>query len=173
MAANAASISVSHFEPLQRLSVTGAAVDGSQKTGAAGPVAVRFDALGRSFDLELSPNSRLLGVAREIPGNPAMPYLGKLAGIENSWARIVISNGTAAGLIWDGNELFAIERPGDNVAGSDTAIIYRLADALIAPGSMTCGAGGSLTTGSAVYKSLGTELRDATVGMEWLGRGTR
>ena len=162
MAAQAATISLSHFEPLQRLSVAGAAVDGSQKTGAAGPVAVRFDALGRSFDLELSPNSRLLGVAREIPGNPAMPYLGKLAGVENSWARIVISNGTPAGLIWDGNELFAIERSGDNVAGSDTAIIYRLADALIAPGSMTCGAGGSLTTGSAVYKSLGTELRAAT-----------
>lgn len=161
-AAQAATISLSHHEPLQRLSVTGAAIDGSQKTGAAGPVAMRFDALGRSFDLELSPNSRLLGVAREVPGNPAIPYVGKLAGAENSWARIVISDGTPAGLIWDGNELFAIERPGDNVVGSDTTIIYRLADALIAPGAMTCGAGGSLTTGSAVYKSLGTELRATT-----------
>jgi len=158
MVAQAATISLSHYEPLQRLSVAGAGIGGNQKIGVAGPVAMSFDALGRSFELELSPNSRLLGVAREIAGNALIPYRGKLAGFENSWVRVVVSDGKPSGLIWDGSELFAVERPGDNIAGADTAIIYRLADALVAPGSMTCGAGRDMTTGAAVYQSLAAEL---------------
>jgi uncharacterized repeat protein (TIGR01451 family) len=158
MAVQAATISLSHHEPLQRLSIGGASIDGSQKIGAAGPVEMKFDALGRSFELQLSPNGRLLDAARVIAGNTVIPYRGKLAGNDNSWVRIVIADGVPSGLVWDGSELFAIERPGDNVAGADTTIIYRLADAIIAPGSMTCGAGGALMNGAAVYKSLGAEL---------------
>lgn len=162
MAAQAATISLSHYEPLQRLSVTGTSVDGSQKTGVVGPVDMRFDALGRSFELQLTPNSRLLGVARDMTDNAAVPYHGRLAGVDGSWVRIVIADEAPSGVIWDGSELFAIERAGDNAIGANSTIIYRLADALIAPGSMTCGARGSLTTGSAVYKSLGSELRAVT-----------
>lgn len=162
MAAQAATISLSHHEPLQRLNIGGASVDGSQKIGATVPVEMSFDALGRSFELQLSPNARLLDAVRNLAGNAVTPYRGKLAGNDNSWVRIVIADGTPAGLIWDGSELFAIERPGDNVVGSDSTIIYRLADAIIAPGSMTCGAGGSLTNGGAVYKTLTAELSATT-----------
>lgn len=162
MAAQAATISLSHHEPLQRLNIGGASVDGSQKVGATVPVEMSFDALGRSFELQLSPNARLLDAVRNLAGNAVTPYRGKLAGNDNSWVRIVIADGTPAGLIWDGSELFAIERPGDNVVGSDSTIIYRLADAIIAPGSMTCGAGGSLTNGGAVYKTLTAELSATT-----------
>ena len=158
MAAQAATVSLSHHEPLQRLSIGGSSVDGSQKIGAAGPVDMRFDALGRSFELQLSPNGRLLGAARDIAGSTITPYRGKLAGNDNSWVRIVVANGVPSGLIWDGSELLAIERAGDNVAGTDTTIIYRLADAVIAPGSMTCGAGGAVMSGAAVYKTLAAEL---------------
>jgi len=162
MAAQAATISLSHHEPLQRLNISGASVDGSQKIGATVPVEMSFDALGRSFELQLSPNARLLDAARDLAGNTVTPYRGKLAGNDNSWVRIVIADGAPAGLIWDGSELFAIERRGDNVAGADGTIIYRLADAVIAPGSMTCGAGGSLANGGAVYKTLAAEL-NATI----------
>ena len=162
MAAQAATISLSHHEPLQRLSIAGSATDGSQKTGAAGPVDMRFDALGRNFELQLVPNNRLLQAAREIAGASVIPYRGTLAGIEDSWVRVVIADGVPSGMIWDGNELFAIERPGDNLADADSAIIYRLADAIVAPGSMSCGAGGSLTSGSAVYKTLLAELGAVT-----------
>jgi uncharacterized repeat protein (TIGR01451 family) len=158
MAAQGETVSLSHYEPLQRLSITTTGIDGSRKIGAAAPVDMRFDALGRKFDLQLSPNSRLLDAAREIPGNSVVPYRGALAGIENSWVRIVMSDGMPSGMIWDGNELFAIERAGDNIAGADATIIYRLADAFVAPGSMTCGAGGSLTNGNAIYKALTAEL---------------
>ena len=129
MAVQAATISLSHHEPLQRLSISGASVDGSQKIGVAGPVEMKFDALGRSFELQLSPNGRLLDAARDLAGNSVIPYRGKLAGNDSSWVRIVIADGVPSGLIWDGSELLAIERPGDNVAGADSTIIYRLADA--------------------------------------------
>ena len=162
MAAQSATISLSHHEPLQRLSISGASVDGSQKIGATVPVVMSFDALGRSFELQLSPNARLLDTARDLAGNAVTPYRGQLAGNDSSWVRIVIADGAPAGLILDGSELFAIERPGDNVVGSDSTIIYRLADAIIAPGSMTCGAGGSLTNGGAVYKTLTAELTATT-----------
>ncbi|HSM31392.1 MAG TPA: M12 family metallo-peptidase [Woeseiaceae bacterium] len=162
MAAQAATISLAHHEPMQRLNINGPDIEGSQKIRVAGPVEMSFDAMGRSFELQLSPNARLLDTARDLAGNSVIPYRGKLAGNEDSWVRIVIADGAPAGLIWDGSELFAIERPGDNVVGSDSTIIYRLADAIIAPGSMTCGAGGSLTNGGAVYKTLTAELSAAT-----------
>jgi hypothetical protein len=161
-AVQAATISLSHHEPLQRLKISSISSIGSQKMTAAGPVDLSFDALGRSFELQLSPNSRLLAAARDITGGSVVPYRGQLAGNENSWVRIVISDGQPSGLIWDGSELFAIERADDNVAGADAAIIYRLADAFVAPGTMTCGAGGSLTNGAAVYKSLSAELSAVT-----------
>ncbi|HSN52782.1 MAG TPA: hypothetical protein VLS87_09635, partial [Woeseiaceae bacterium] len=121
MAVPAATISLSHHEPLQRLSIAGPASDGSQKTGAAGPVDMRFDALGRNFELQLVPNNRLLQAARAIPGVSVIPYRGMLAGIEDSWVRIVMADGVPSGMIWDGNELFAIERPGDNLVDAESA----------------------------------------------------
>jgi len=158
LALEAGAISLSHHEALQRLSINSHASDGSQKLAVAGPVDLSFDALGRSFELQLAPNSNLLTVARNAAINGVVPYRGQLAGNADSWARIVIANGAPSGLIWDGSELFAIEGPGDNIVGSDSTIIYRLADAVIAPGSMTCGEGHSFSNAGAVYKSLVGEL---------------
>jgi len=161
-ALEAGAISLSHHETLQRLSIHGHASDGSQKLTVAGPVDLSFDALGRSFELQLSPNSNLLAIARNTAATGVVPYRGQLAGNDNSWARIVIANDAPTGLIWDGTDLFAIEGPGDNIVGSDSTIIYRLADAVIAPGSMTCGTADSFSNGGAVYKSLVNELNAAT-----------
>jgi uncharacterized repeat protein (TIGR01451 family) len=160
-ALEAGAISLSHHETLQRLSIHGHATDGSQKLAVAGPVDLSFDALGRSFELQLAPNSNLLAVARNVASNGVVPYRGQLAGNANSWARIVIANGAPAGLIWDGTELFAIERPGDNIVSSSSSIIYRFADAVIAPGSITCGSSDVFGNAGAVYKSLISELSAA------------
>ena len=163
-AGQSSAVSLSHFESLERLQITPAATDGSQKPGAVGPVDLTFDAFGRAFDLQLTLNNNLLSAARGIDGLAAVPYRGSLASNAESWVRIVIVDGMPGGLIWDGNELFAIERAGSNLAGSASPIIYRLADAVIAPGSMTCGAGDSFTTGAAAYASLVSELAAATQG---------
>jgi uncharacterized repeat protein (TIGR01451 family) len=160
-AVEAGTVSLSHHETLQRLNIQGYAADGSQKLAVAGPVHMSFDALGRSFELQLTPNSNLLSVARRASASGIVPYRGQLAGNDDSWARIVVTYGAPAGLIWDGTELFAIERPGDNIVGSNSPIIYRLADAVIAPGSMTCGSSDVFGNAGAVYKSLVSELSAA------------
>jgi uncharacterized repeat protein (TIGR01451 family) len=85
-------------------------------------------------------------------------YRGELAGRPGSWARIVVSDGMPRGLFWDGTEMYAIEAPGDSIVQSNVPVIYRLADAQIAPGSMSCGSASMATTGSAAMDGLLGEL---------------
>ncbi len=130
-------VTLSHYEPLQQLTLrsgSSGVTNVSQKAGSAAPLIMSFDALGRSFDLELEPNSRLLSVTRQNPAfNGIDIYRGKLAGRPGSWARIVVFNGMPNGMFWDGQEMFAIEAPGDSVVQSDVPVIYRLAEAQIGP----------------------------------------
>ena len=97
-------VSVSHVEPLQKLSVSNA--DG------VGPAAMKFDALGNSFDLKLEPNLGFLSPkARDALPEGIAVYRGALAGNPNSWARITFYNGQPSGMFWDGNEMFVIPNP--------------------------------------------------------------
>lgn len=167
--ANAADgISLTHYEPLEALTISEAAAlsstepGGHQKTrsaASAGIATMRFDALGRRFELELTPNSRLLSdTAREdLPAGIAA-YRGNIAGVAGSWARIVLTDGRPAGLIWDGAELYAIESPGDSIVASGAPVIYRLSDVVIAPGTMSCGAGSLHGSGGKAYAALIDEL---------------
>ena len=112
-------VMLSHYEPLQQLTLhaaSSAAANASQKPGGAAPLIMSFDALGRSFDLELEPNSRLVSVARQNSLLDGVDiYRGELAGRPGSWARIVVADGVPQGMFWDGQEMFAIEAPGDSV----------------------------------------------------------
>ena len=155
-------VMLSHYEPLQQLTLhtmSSGAANASQKASGAAPLVMSFDALGRRFDLELEPNSRLVSVARQNPLLDGVDiYRGELAGRPGSWARIVVSNGMPSGLFWDGNEMYAIEAPGDSIVQSNGSVIYRLADAQIAPGSMSCGSASMATTGSVAMDGLLGEL---------------
>jgi uncharacterized repeat protein (TIGR01451 family) len=155
-------VMLSHYEPLQQLTLhtmSSDAANASQKPGSAAPLVMSFDALGRRFDLELEPNRRLVSVARQNPLLGGVDiYRGELAGRPGSWARIVVSDGMPSGLFWDGNEMYAIEAPGDSIVQSNVSVIYRLADAQIAPGSMSCGSASMATTGSAAMDGLLDEL---------------
>ena len=161
-AATADDVTLSHFEPLQQLTLhttSSGAANASQKAGGAAPLVMSFDALGRRFDLELEPNSRLVSVARQNPLLDGVDiYRGELAGQPGSWARIVVSDGMPSGLFWDGNEMYAIEAPGDSIVQSNVSVIYRLADAQIAPGSMSCGSASTAMTASAAMDGLLDEL---------------
>ena len=94
---------VSHYEPLQRLSFHTDSIGTTQKLRGAGPVTLSFDALGRSFDLDLKPHSSFLSAASRnaLPDGVGI-YRGQLAGNPDSWTRIVIYEGTPRGLVWDG-----------------------------------------------------------------------
>jgi hypothetical protein len=131
-----ADVVVSYFEPLRATELSANAV--------------RFDALGLSFDLQLQTNERVMsGLSGANRPAGIGVYRGQLANKPGSWVRIVVYNGMPRGLIWDGSEMFAIESPGDSDLSADTAVIYRLSDSFIAPGTMHCGTQ-SLTGNTAV-----------------------
>lgn len=158
-AAESNHVSVSHYEPLQKLVLRSTSNSGSQKAQPGGPVNLSFDALGKSFDLQLEPNANLLSAtSRNALAAGVDVYRGQLAGVDDSWVRIVVFNDVPRGLIWDGNEMFAIEAPDDSLLQTDAAVIYRLADTSIAPGRMSCGNASLAGNGAAVYSKLLGEL---------------
>lgn len=152
-------ITISHYEPMERMSFQRNGVAVQQKLQGMQPVSLSFDAMGRSFELELESNSSLLlGASRTVLGDGVAVYRGRIAGNPDSWTRIVVAEGIPRGLIWDGNELFAVEAPDDGVLSSDGPVIYRLADVNVAPGSMSCGSAAFPSNGSAMFKTIVNEL---------------
>ncbi|MGA8203849.1 MAG: M12 family metallo-peptidase [Woeseiaceae bacterium] len=150
---------VSHFESLQRLEVGKGAATAEQKPRSTDSITLSFDALGRSFDLQLEPNRALLPASSyaALPSEVGV-YRGRLTGAPDSWARIVLDRGVPAGLIWDGEQLFAIEAPGDSAVTAAGPVIYRLADAYVVPGTMSCGTAAASGKGSVAYRKLVGEL---------------
>ncbi len=80
-------VTVSHFEPLQRLSIhtaSNSSVAASHKSQQTTAAVLSFDALGRSFDLQLEPNDRLLsGSSRDALTSGVEIYRGQLATINS------------------------------------------------------------------------------------------
>lgn len=159
VAAQSGGVTVSHYEPLQRISMQAADVAASQKPQGTGPVVLSFDALGRTFDLQLEPNSGFLSPASRaaLPDGIGI-YRGSLAGNPESWARIVVFEGIPRGLFWDGEQMYAIEAPGDSIVQAASPIIYRLADTYIEPGTMSCGSESLSGNGATLYGKLVGEL---------------
>lgn len=161
-AAEANGVSVSHYETLQRLNLRSAVdskVSVSQKLQSVARVDLSFDAFGRTFALQLEPNNSLLSAeSRNALPESIGVFRGQLANNPDSWARIVVFDGVPRGVIWDGTEMFAVEAPNDNVIDSSTSIIYRLADALIEPGSMSCGSREYAASGDKFVASMAGEL---------------
>lgn len=152
-------LSVSHFEELQELQFSGGNAVGIQKAFPSEPAVLRFNALGQSFELQLESNERLLSseVRDALVGGIHL-YRGKIAGNPHSWVRIVMFGGQPRGLIWDGNELLAVEAPGDSAVATTTPIIYRMADMQVLPGTISCGIAASDEDIGAMYKTLLGEL---------------
>jgi hypothetical protein len=158
-AAPAAEPVIRYSEPLQRLeisSVVPGAVPGTTKPGLAEPARMSFDAFGRTFELDLEPNHRLLSdEARASLTGEFGIYRGAVAGAPGSWARIVIANGVPRGLVAIGSDFYAIE-PG--AAGG--AVMYRLEDLYVPPGSVSCDAV-EAPSGAAFYGKIAGELTAA------------
>jgi hypothetical protein len=157
---------VSHHEEFRDFNLRGTARnlqgDNDSLAAESSATVLSFNALGRSYDLQLVDNSRLLsGDARQVLANNIQLYRGHLAGADGSWARITVIDGIPRGVIWDGEQLIAIEGPGDNALGSASPIIYRLADTYVIPGTMSCGNGGAMISGAAMYEGLVRELTAA------------
>ena len=164
---HAAQVFLSHYEPLHGMTAHTAnrnSADPGQEAQRAAPTLLRFEALGRSFELNLVANDQLMA---SMPADAAFAgvhaYRGGLAGNPDSWARIVMFDGMPRGLIWDGETMFAIEAPGDSAVEISSPVIYRLSDLIIAPGTMTCGATSLSGNAAQAYASMKTELGAAAL----------
>jgi hypothetical protein len=153
-----ADVVVSYFESIQNTQVLKTEKDArsfgpEQSQGES--VSLRFDALGQSFDLRLEINDRIASGLNASGGASSIDvYRGRLANNPDSWARIVVFEGAPRGLIWDGSEMFAVEAPGDSTIAIDSPVIYRLADAHIVGGTMSCGSDFLSGNADAVMKGL-------------------
>ncbi len=161
----AAEVVVSHFEPLQRTLISKtdkSAHSFSSKPATPASVSIRFDALGKNFDLQLVSNDR---VASGLPAGAAKSeveiYRGQLANNPQSWARIVVFDGMPRGMIWDGSEMYAIEAPDDSSLPIDAPVIYRLADAFVVSGTMSCGSDFLSGSAATIMKEISTSSKTA------------
>lgn len=160
-----AEVIVSYYEPLRQGVVSETAKDAhsfSPTRAAPSPLEMRFQALGKSFDLQLVNNERIASAFRSSAAQAAIGvYRGKLANNPQSWARIVVFNGMPRGMIWDGFEMYAIEAPGDSALLIDDPVIYRMADAFVVSGTMSCGSDFLSGSAAGLLKQIGTSTKVA------------
>jgi len=175
----AAEVFVSHYEPLHGMTAHAADSDSantSRELRRDAPGVLRFEALGRSFDLNLVPNDRLLAAMPEKAAFAGVyAYRGHLANNPDSWVRIVMYEGMPRGLIWDGETMYAIEAPGDSAVEISSPVIYRVSDLNIVPGTMTCGttslAGNAAQAFATMEKELGAASTQALGAVEEITMG--
>lgn len=156
--ASPADVVVTHYEPIQQLHVS-KTDSKTQSFQADAPQAFstrfNFEALGERFEFELEINERVVATlpATSISERTQV-YRGGLRGKPDSWARIVTFDGRPSGVFSDGVQMYAIESPGDSSLSIDAPVIYRFADAFIAPGTMSCDTGSLVGRASSVSKEI-------------------
>ena len=155
-------VTLNYHEPLRGLTLRNSHAGVMLKPGSGQPVNLEFEAFGRRFELQLSPNASLLPTATRtrLAQQEIYVYRGQLTNVTASWARVVVANGIPRGTLFDGSELYSIEAPDDALPpGADGPVIYRLADVVIAPGQLGCGAEPAGASGDAAYATLAAELK--------------
>jgi hypothetical protein len=168
------------FEPLPALALaTGSS--GAQKSTQRH---LEFEAYGKVFQLALEENSRLSPLLQQKSATFRLElYRGSLEGIDGSWVRLAVRDGDVRGMIWDGVELYAIEKTADIAdalvepldENAPDAVIFRLSDTLLEEGARLCAADdiAKAQTGDEAYESLVGELKGGVVGMQAAGATAR
>ncbi len=141
--------------------------------GGEGPRGLEFEAYGRRFELQLERNERMKFVdAARTPGVEALR--GSVVGAPGSWVRLTRTPAGLFGLLYDGNEYYAIEPAataalqavGPMQASGKAPVIYRLADTLMPAGEASCGVvtlddqpALRATTGQQAFDRVASELQ--------------
>ncbi len=155
-------IKILYQEPLEQLRMAYAASPDQQKPGAAAR-SMRFDAFGKRFDINLEINRTLLdAVQRQRLDGRYEIYRGDIAGVPNSWVRLVIVNDVPRGMLWDGVELLAIDVERDAATGIENAFIYRLSDLQIPPGMLGCSEIGQAKNAGELARAVLSEVAPVT-----------
>lgn len=158
-AANAATdIVIDHSEPLRQLVYERAAdVDGSRKPGSSPVTAMRFDAFGRRFELTLEENRALTSAVQNQAILESIDvYRGRIADEDDSWVRVTIDDENPRGMLWDGQEMYAIDMVNNQTA------IYRLADLRISGDALSCSVAATSSNGDDLLKAVLAETAAKT-----------
>lgn len=162
-------IGLHYHEPLRGLTLQDSNAGIVMKPGPGQPVTLQFEAFGRRFELQLTPNASLLPAATrsQLAQRDIHVYRGQLTNIPASWARLVIADGMARGTLFDGSELYSLEAPGDALPpGVAGPVIYRLADVMVEPGQLGCAAEPGGASGNTAYATLVAELKTLAAGAQ-------
>jgi len=146
-------VTVEYSEELQQLSFQYRNASArEQKPNNSLVSGMSFDAFGRRFDISLEENRALMGFAsnQAIIDNVKV-YRGNLATAPDSWVRMTIVNEVPTGLIWDGQQVFAI----DSVDGDVS--IYRLDDLSVTPDAFGCTLAEASNNAGQLFKTVVAE----------------
>ena len=107
---------------------------------------LEIEAYGRRLTLQLERNDRMRFVTEQrLPGVETLR--GTINGIPGSWVRLTRTPSGLYGMFFDGREVYAVEPAhaaldeavGTLQASGNEPIVFRLADAVLPPGSTSCG----------------------------------
>jgi hypothetical protein len=166
---NARAVRVLHTESLTLEwsdSVADVATNTDRKQAAAATNTsartLRFDAFGQRFNATLTGNDKWTQAAK-ARGSNARPFRGELSGKRGSWVRITQVGAATHGLMWDGEQLYAIA-PASEVSGTTntaTSVIFRLADTVTDVSEEFCSAHASADSGAALYDALLSDAQES------------
>lgn len=137
--ASSQDFSILHYEPLENFQLEDAVDSGGEP--APDLRLLSFTAFGRQFAVRLRDNERMLhglNPAQAAAVGHIKLYTGVVEGLPDSWARFAVVDGIPTGVLWDGSEVYAIQKAED-VTGlltrPDTLppaqlIVYRRSDAI-------------------------------------------
>lgn len=151
-------VQIDYREPLQHYSLRQATLE-APNDGPTMAESLRFDAFGRTFDVQLAVHHALLRKLGRTNqrGRPGI-YRGNVAGDRDSWVRLVIADGVPSGLIYAGQTLYAVDAERNARSGLLQPAIYRLEDLRIAPGAMRCSDVAEAKTGAALFAAVTKEV---------------
>jgi hypothetical protein len=121
------------------------AVQIAAQSAGGGRQHLSLAAFGRQFELSLRPNDSM---QRAVPDGRAdiQPLAGALDGQPGSWVRITRTRAGWRGVLFDGQEIYAIEPVGDvgealvqpHPDSATAPVMYRLGDAIMTVGTGFC-----------------------------------
>jgi len=152
-------IYITYSETLQELSLESADLTDSQKPRGESFRKLQFDAFSKRFDIQLQSNRALLSSAQQSALDARIGiYRGTISGAPGSWVRLVVVDAIPRGLLWDGQEMYAI----DAGVNAGEPVIYRLQDVHIPAGALSCSYLKAADNGNSLLKAIVDEVSAAT-----------
>ena len=162
-----------YYEVLPPMALASRSDESGQHDALSSEWTWSFESFGKSFDLILQSNDRLIAKLplrqRKKMADSHQLYRGKIDGIENSWVRLTRTGEKWFGMIWDGQEIYIIDPmsvlepalQGFSLTPHSAHGIYRLSDTRELE-AQVCGLGSAGIHANSIhdYEALVQELQE-------------